>query len=121
MTDLQAEPADRTDDAALSPDQLTDAVHAIADRSREASRVLARATRARKDRVLLAIADALVSRRDSVLAANRTDVERGRAAGTSAYLLDRLSLDAERVGKLAEALAHAEHVSGEATGSDPHS
>ncbi|WP_394252738.1 glutamate-5-semialdehyde dehydrogenase [Arthrobacter pityocampae] len=105
MTDLQAEPADRTDDAALSPDQLTDAVHAIADRSREASRVLVRATRARKDRVLLAIADALVSRRDTVLAANRTDVERGRAAGTSAYLLDRLSLDAERVGKLAEALA----------------
>lgn len=105
MTDLQAEPTDRTDDAALSPDQLTDAVHALADRSREASRVLARATRARKDRVLLAIADALVSRRDTVLAANRTDVERGRAAGTSAYLLDRLSLDAERVGKLAEALA----------------
>ncbi|PPB50164.1 glutamate-5-semialdehyde dehydrogenase [Arthrobacter pityocampae] len=105
MTDLQAEPTDRTDDAVLSPDQLTDAVHAIADRSREASRVLARATRARKDRVLLAIADALVSRRDTVLAANRTDVERGRAAGTSAYLLDRLSLDAERVGKLAEALA----------------
>ncbi|MHA7284138.1 glutamate-5-semialdehyde dehydrogenase [Arthrobacter sp. TMS2-4] len=105
MTDLQAEPTERTDAAALSPEQLTDAVHAIADRSREASRILARATRARKDRVLLAIAEALVSRRDLVLAANRTDVERGRAAGTSAYLLDRLSLDAERVGKLAEALA----------------
>ncbi|WP_043444944.1 glutamate-5-semialdehyde dehydrogenase [Arthrobacter sp. L77] len=106
MTDLQAAPTHRNDTAmALSPDQLTDAVHAIADRSREASRILARATRARKDRVLLAIADALVSRRDSVLAANRTDVDRGRAAGTSAYLLDRLSLDAERVGKLADALA----------------
>ncbi|WP_434994594.1 glutamate-5-semialdehyde dehydrogenase [Arthrobacter sp. Ld5] len=105
MTDLQAETTDRTDAAASSSDELTDAVHAIADRSREASRVLGRATRARKDRVLLAVADALVSRQDLVLAANRTDVERGRAAGTSAYLLDRLSLDAERVGRLAEALA----------------
>ncbi|MBG6224795.1 glutamate-5-semialdehyde dehydrogenase [Arthrobacter sp. CAN_A2] len=106
MTDLQAEPTDRNDDAtALSPDELTEAVHAIADRAREASRVLARATRARKDRVLLAIADALVRRCDIVLAANRIDVDRGRAAGTSAYLLDRLSLDAERVGRLADALA----------------
>ncbi|MHA7238944.1 glutamate-5-semialdehyde dehydrogenase [Arthrobacter sp. TMS1-12-1] len=106
MTDLQAETTHRDDDAAaLSPQQLTAAIHAIADRSREASRVLARANRARKDRVLLAIAEALVRRREVVLAANRTDVERGRAAGTSAYLLDRLGLDEERIGGLAEALA----------------
>jgi glutamate-5-semialdehyde dehydrogenase len=111
MTDLKAETTTETttarDDAApaLSPEQLTEAVHAITDRARAASRVLGRANRARKDRLLLAIADALVARRDVVLAANRTDVERGRAAGTSDYLLDRLSLDSERVDRLAEALA----------------
>ena len=105
MTDLQAETTPRTDDAeALSPEQLTTAVHAIADRARVASRVLGRANRARKDRVLLAVAAALVARRDVVLAANRTDVERGRASGTSAYLLDRLSLDPARIDKLADAL-----------------
>jgi glutamate-5-semialdehyde dehydrogenase len=111
MTDLKAETTTETTPArndaapALSPEQLTEAVHAITDRARAASRVLGRANRARKDRLLLAIADALVARRDVVLAANRTDVERGRAAGTSDYLLDRLSLDSERVDRLAEALA----------------
>ncbi|MHA7219482.1 glutamate-5-semialdehyde dehydrogenase [Arthrobacter sp. MDT1-48-3] len=107
MTDLQAEPTTaRTDDTpSLTPEQLTAAVHAITDRARTASRILGRANRARKDRVLLAIADALVARRDLVLAANRADVERGRAAGTSDYLLDRLSLDPERIGRLADALA----------------
>ncbi|MFJ6003216.1 glutamate-5-semialdehyde dehydrogenase [Arthrobacter sp. NPDC092385] len=106
MTDLQAETTTRTDDAAaLSPEELTGAVHGIADRARVASRTLGRANRARKDRVLLAIADALVARRDLVLEANRADVERGRASGTSEYLLDRLSLDPERIGRLADALA----------------
>ncbi|MHA7180423.1 glutamate-5-semialdehyde dehydrogenase [Arthrobacter sp. MDB2-24] len=115
MTDLKAETTTgttpgttpgRTDAApALSPEQLTEAVHAITDRARAASRILGRANRARKDRLLLAIADALVARRDVVLAANRTDVERGRAAGTSDYLLDRLSLDPERIDRLGEALA----------------
>lgn len=105
MTDLHAETTPRTDDAdVLSPDQLTAAVHSIADRSRVASRTLGRANRARKDRVLLAVADALVARRDTVLAANRSDVERGRASGTSAYLLDRLTLDAARIDGLADAL-----------------
>ncbi|TKV28166.1 glutamate-5-semialdehyde dehydrogenase [Arthrobacter sp. NamB2] len=106
MTDLKTEPTIRNDNAeALSPDELTRAVHAITDRARVASRILGQVTRARKDRVLLAIADALVARRDLVLAANRTDVERGRAAGTSEYMLDRLSLDPERIGLLADALA----------------
>ncbi|MDN4611975.1 glutamate-5-semialdehyde dehydrogenase [Arthrobacter burdickii] len=111
MTDLKAETTTETTPArngaapALSPEQLTEAVHAITDRARAASRILGRANRARKDRLLLAIADALVARRDVVLAANRTDVDRGRAAGTSDYLLDRLSLDSERVDRLAEALA----------------
>lgn len=94
---------DTVQDAADS-DELTAAVYGIADRARTASRILGQVNRARKDRVLLAIADALVLRRDLVLAANRTDVERGRASGTSEYLLDRLSLDPERIGLLAEAL-----------------
>jgi glutamate-5-semialdehyde dehydrogenase len=119
MTELQDAPTSRTDDdttgrpspssevstnGELSPDELTAAVHSVTDRARVASRLLGRATRARKDRALLAIADALVIRRDSVLAANRTDVERGRTAGTSDYLLDRLSLDAGRIDGLADAL-----------------
>ncbi|WP_298252794.1 glutamate-5-semialdehyde dehydrogenase [uncultured Arthrobacter sp.] len=88
-----------------SGEEVVRAVHTIADRARVAARSLGRVSRGRKDRLLLAIAASLVERRDLVLAANRTDVERGRAAGTSDGLLDRLTLDAERIGTLAEALA----------------
>ncbi|TYC98612.1 glutamate-5-semialdehyde dehydrogenase [Arthrobacter echini] len=88
-----------------SSEEVVRAVHTIADRARVAARSLGGVNRGRKDRLLLAIAASLVERRDLVLAANRTDVERGRAAGTSAGLLDRLRLDAERIGTLADALA----------------
>ncbi|MFD1213630.1 glutamate-5-semialdehyde dehydrogenase [Arthrobacter sp. GCM10027362] len=86
------------------PRDVTGAVHAIADLARVASRKLARANRAWKDRALLEIADSLVARRDLVLAANRQDVEAGRQNGTSAALLDRLSLDTGRIDGLAAAL-----------------
>ncbi|MDN6300063.1 MAG: glutamate-5-semialdehyde dehydrogenase, partial [Micrococcaceae bacterium] len=66
--------------------------------------VLARATRDWKDRALRAIATALDERRASVIAANAEDLERGRAAGTSEGLLDRLKLDDARVDGLISAL-----------------
>ncbi|WP_159802764.1 glutamate-5-semialdehyde dehydrogenase [Arthrobacter zhaoguopingii] len=87
----------------VEPD-VTQAVYALTDRSRAASRILASATRATKDRALRAVAAALTERQDTVLAANALDVEAGRANGTSAYLLDRLSLDPGRVAGLARAL-----------------
>jgi glutamate-5-semialdehyde dehydrogenase len=96
---------DDTAGDATDVEELTAAVHGIADRARTASRTLARATRARKDRALLAIGEALVAQRDLVLTANRADVERGQTEGTSDYLLDRLSLDPERIQQLADALS----------------
>lgn len=75
-----------------------------ADRARQASRVLARATRDWKDRALRAIAVSLDERRASVKAANAEDLERGRAAGTSDGLLDRLKLDDARIDALMAAL-----------------
>ncbi len=83
---------------------LTEAVHAITDRAREASRRMARANRAQKDRALLAVAAALRSGQDAVLAANDRDVAEGRRVGTSEALLDRLTLTPERIGRLGEAL-----------------
>jgi glutamate-5-semialdehyde dehydrogenase len=89
--------------AAGRPDAVA-AVHAVADRARTASRRMARANRSWKDKALLEIADSLLAKRDLVLKANRQDVETGRANGTSAAMLDRLSLSADRIGSLAEAL-----------------
>ncbi|MBT2552394.1 glutamate-5-semialdehyde dehydrogenase [Arthrobacter sp. ISL-5] len=87
-----------------SPAEVEAAVYAIADRSRHAARSMGRANRALKDRGLRAIGAALLERRDQILAANAKDVEAGRANGTSAALLDRLTLNDARIVALAGAL-----------------
>jgi glutamate-5-semialdehyde dehydrogenase len=90
---------------ATAEDTVETGVHAAADRARTASRRLARATRAWKDRGLLEIARNIVAKRDLVLAANAKDVAAGRDKGTSPALLDRLTLTPERIDALAAALA----------------
>jgi glutamate-5-semialdehyde dehydrogenase len=80
------------------------AVEAIAVRSRNAARRMARANRAWKDKALREIAESLVAKRDVVLQANRQDLDEGKANGTSAALLDRLTLDTKRIDGLAAAL-----------------
>ncbi|WP_457950382.1 glutamate-5-semialdehyde dehydrogenase [Pseudarthrobacter sp. alpha12b] len=80
------------------------AVHAIADRSRHAARSMATANRAWKDRALRAVGAALQENVPAILAANAMDVQRGKANGTSAALLDRLTLNETRIAGLAAAL-----------------
>ncbi|MBI9114439.1 glutamate-5-semialdehyde dehydrogenase [Sanguibacter suaedae] len=83
---------------------VTEAVLAVARRAKTASRSLATATRATKDAALLALADALVDATPEIVAANAEDLERGREAGTSPGLLDRLALDPARIAGIADAL-----------------
>ncbi|MCF3140451.1 MULTISPECIES: glutamate-5-semialdehyde dehydrogenase [unclassified Paenarthrobacter] len=90
--------------APLSPEDVQAAVHAIADRSRKAARRMGQANRAWKDRGLRAIGAALVENRKHVLEANAKDVAVGRANGTSAALLDRLTLTPARIDGLVSAL-----------------
>ncbi|MBL8132015.1 MAG: glutamate-5-semialdehyde dehydrogenase [Anaerolineae bacterium] len=71
-------------------------------RAKAASVLLARATTDQKNRTLLAIADSLDACAESILAANRLDLENGRAAGLSAALLDRMSLEGGRLAAIAE-------------------
>ncbi len=87
-----------------SPAEVEAAVYAIADRSRQAARSMGRANRALKDQGLRAIGAALLERKAQILAANAKDVEAGRANGTSAALLDRLTLNDARIEALAGAL-----------------
>ena len=68
--------------------------------ARAASLVLAQATRGDKDRALHAMADALADAEASVLAANADDVDAAEADGTSAALVDRLRLTAERLAAM---------------------
>ncbi|GAB2742059.1 glutamate-5-semialdehyde dehydrogenase [Arthrobacter bambusae] len=90
--------------APLTPEQVEAAVHSIADRSRQAARRMAQANRAWKDRALHAICAALGEQQESILAANAKDVESGRNNGTSAAMLDRLTLTPARIDGLVAAL-----------------
>ncbi|GAA3280511.1 glutamate-5-semialdehyde dehydrogenase [Paenarthrobacter aurescens] len=88
----------------LSPEDLQAAVHATADRSRKAARRMAQANRAWKDRALRAIGASLTENQKHILDANSKDVAMGRANGTSAALLDRLTLTPARIEGLVAAL-----------------
>lgn len=69
--------------------------------SREASRVMARASTAAKNAALQAIAREIRTRSDALLAANALDVAEARAAGLEAALLDRLSLNEKGIEAMA--------------------
>src|SRR5665647_1387666 len=90
---------------AAVPDDVRDAVFAIARRARAAARELAGATRATKDAALHAMADALVAAAPEIVSANAVDLERAQANGVSAGLLDRLTLTVARVAGIADAAA----------------
>ncbi|AJT41130.1 glutamate-5-semialdehyde dehydrogenase [Psychromicrobium lacuslunae] len=102
MTELVSETETARSEA--SADQIQSAVHAIADRSRAASRKLARANRAWKDRALLAIAEALKAHQPGLLEANARDLELARAEQLAAALQDRMKLTPARIDQLIAAL-----------------
>lgn len=80
---------------------LEKSVADICAEAKAASRGLAALATADKDRALLAIADALESQSDSIIAANAKDLEASRAAGLDAALMDRLMLDQGRLSAIA--------------------
>jgi glutamate-5-semialdehyde dehydrogenase len=88
----------------VSDDVAESDVRAAASRARDVAADLAGLTRAQKDTALTAMADAVEAGTEEVLAANARDVAAGRDAGTSAALLDRLSLTPGRVAAMAEGL-----------------
>jgi glutamate-5-semialdehyde dehydrogenase len=76
----------------------------IALRAREAAYLLRRLTRKDKDEALLRMADALVANTAQITSANAGDVERARESGTSDAIVDRLTLTADRIAGIADAL-----------------
>lgn len=72
--------------------------------ARAASRVIAAATTDQKNQALLAMAQALESARPELMAANQKDLERGKANGLDAALLDRLELNDARIDTMIEGL-----------------
>jgi glutamate-5-semialdehyde dehydrogenase len=72
--------------------------------ARRASRLVARADTAVKNHALLATADAIAKNRETLLAANREDMQRGRDNGLDSALLDRLELKSSGVDAMIEGL-----------------
>jgi len=93
-------------DAGAGLDSLTpsmihaELIHAELSAAKTASRALATMTTERKNAALAAIADGLEAAVAQIIAANADDLERGRAAGLSDGLIDRLRLDEVRVQAL---------------------
>ncbi|WP_411284355.1 glutamate-5-semialdehyde dehydrogenase [Lapillicoccus sp.] len=79
-------------------------VAGLAQKARVAARQLALMSRAGKDEALLALADALDAATQQIVDANAQDLGRGREKGMAEGLLDRLMLDAKRVGEIAQAV-----------------
>lgn len=72
--------------------------------AKEAAAGLAPLRRADKDAALQAMADALERNRKEVVAANSSDVRRARDNGTDEAVVERLTLDEQRVWKMADGL-----------------
>lgn len=83
---------------------ITTYMVAVGRNARAASRLLARAGTATKNRALLATADALDGSRDALLSANREDMANGRARGLDAALLERLEITPARIDAMIEGL-----------------
>ncbi|WP_408954901.1 glutamate-5-semialdehyde dehydrogenase [Natroniella sp. ANB-PHB2] len=75
-----------------------------AKKAKKAAKELANLSSSYKNQALLQMADALESKQDKILAANKKDMQEGRENGLSESLLDRLLLTEERIASMAQGL-----------------
>lgn len=86
------------------PMELEQEIIHIASAAKAASRELLQLSPEQKNKILLAMAEALKSSEEQILAANRIDLELGEKAGLSSALMDRLRLTAERIKAMADGI-----------------
>jgi glutamate-5-semialdehyde dehydrogenase len=91
---------DKTDTQA----NIAELMAGIGRRAKAAARPLAIAGAGRKNAALEAMASAIDAGRQSILDANRIDVEAAVAAGTAASFVDRLKLDDARIDGMIEGI-----------------
>ena len=76
----------------------------IGQRARRAASAMSRADTAAKNNALLAIASAIDAARTRLIEENKKDLDAGKRDGLDAALLDRLTLNSERIAGMAEGL-----------------
>jgi len=85
-------------------DEVAKAVEECARAAKLAAPSLAAASDRAVDAALTGMAERLLAHRDEILEANQADVERAKAEGMSAGLLDRLTITPDRLTGMAEQL-----------------
>ncbi|MGE5422415.1 MAG: glutamate-5-semialdehyde dehydrogenase [Ignavibacteriales bacterium] len=73
-------------------------------KAKNASRILATMPTTQKDKALFAMADALEAKSSDIIEANKIDLEQGKNMGLSSALLERLSLNENRVKDMANGI-----------------
>jgi glutamate-5-semialdehyde dehydrogenase len=81
-----------------------DVMRDLGRRARLSARPLALAPTAQKNAALLAMADAVWTRREAILTANADDVARAEREGATAAFLDRLTLTRARINGMVEGI-----------------
>jgi glutamate-5-semialdehyde dehydrogenase len=83
---------------------LSERIVEFGKRARSAARALAKCPTAVKNAGLMGMADGLIRAADSILSANARDVERAKANGLSAAMIDRLTLNPQRLAGMADGI-----------------
>ena len=81
-----------------------DSIELIGKRARAASKKTAVLTTVERNNALRSVGDALIKHSDEIIKANQIDIENARANGMKPALLDRLSLNGERIKGMVEGL-----------------
>jgi glutamate-5-semialdehyde dehydrogenase len=83
---------------------ITAHMHQLGRQARAASREMARASTATRNRALLLIADAIEREATALKSANQQDLDCARAAGLAPALLDRLALSEKAIATMVDGL-----------------
>lgn len=84
--------------------EIQSAILDMGRRARDASRELNKLSSEQKNTILRAMADEIVARESTILAANAEDLKNAEANGLSKAMIDRLMLDPKRLAAVANAV-----------------
>lgn len=76
----------------------------IGAKAKAASRYMARCSQELKNKALLKVAEDLIKNQETIIAANKIDIENAKANGMSEALLDRLTLTSDRFDQMADGI-----------------
>lgn len=82
---------------------MTD-IYSIGKRSKTAQKILLTATGEAKSAALRAVAEAVDAGKQSIIEANRIDIENGKASGLNDGLIDRLTLTDARISSIVDSI-----------------